>query len=161
MNYLVDLVATYWLWVPVLAVAATAVLLLHRARWTTTVVALALPVAGALHALYIVKSGGDYLTAPVDAGVFALLAPLAAVPWHKRLIAPAAVLGVWALLAIVLLRPSIHEAFVPLTEHGVVEGRVLMENLTKPGHRPVLADDFIFTDGPLAKRLQKRASAPW
>ncbi len=31
-----------------------------------------------------------------------------------------------------------------------------MESLTKPGHRPVLAEDFIFTDGPLAKRLQAR-----
>ncbi len=87
-NYLVDLVAPYWLWVPLLAVAATAVLLLRRTRWTTTVVALALPVAGALHALYIVKSGGDYLHARLlMPSVFALLAPLAAVPWHKRLVA--------------------------------------------------------------------------
>ena len=156
-NYLVDLVAPYWLWIPLLAVAVIAVLLLRRTRWTTTVVALALPVAGALHALYIVKSGGDYLHARLLLpSVFALLAPLAAVPWHKRLVAPAAVLGVWALVAFAVLRPSIHEAFVPLTEHGVVEGRTLMENLTKPGHRPVLAEDFIFTDGPLAKRLQAR-----
>jgi arabinofuranosyltransferase len=156
-NYVVDLVVPYWLWIPLLALAASAVLLLRRARWTTTVVALALPIAGALHALYIVKSGGDYLHARLlMPSVFALLAPLAAVSWHKRLLAPAAVVGIWAVVAVAALRPSIHEAFVPLTEHGVVEGRVLMENLTKPGHRPVLAEDFRFTDGQLAKRLQAR-----
>jgi hypothetical protein len=31
-----------------------------------------------------------------------------------------------------------------------------MEDVTKPGRRPLLADDFVFTDGPLAKRLQER-----
>jgi arabinofuranosyltransferase len=156
-NYLVDLVAPYWLWIPVLAVAVVAVLLLRRAQWTTFLVTLALPAAGALHALYIVKSGGDYLHARLLVpSLFALLAPFAAVPWHKRLLAPFAVVGVWAVVAIVVLRPSIHVGFVPVTEHRIVEGRVLMENLTKPGHRPVLADDFIFTDGPLAKRLQER-----
>lgn len=156
-NYLVDLVAPYWLWIPLLAVAAGAVVLVRRTPWPTTVVALALPAAGALHALFIVKSGGDYLHARLlMPSLFALLAPFAAVPWHRRLLAPAAVVGVWAVLAIAILRPSIHEAFVPLTEHGVVEGRALMESLTRPGHRPVLADDFIFTDGPRAKRLQER-----
>jgi len=156
-NYLVDFVVPYWLWVPLLALAVTAVLVLLRAPWTTTVVALALPVGGALHALYIVKSGGDYLHARLlMPSVFALVAPLAALPWHRRLVAPAAVVGVWAIVAVAVLRPSIHEAFVPLTEHGVVEGRVLMENLTRPGRRPVLAEDFRFTDGPLAKRLQQR-----
>ena len=156
-NYLVDLVAPYWLWIPLLALVATAVLLVRRTEWTTTVVVLALPLAGVLHALYIVKSGGDYLHARLLLpSVFALLAPFAAVPWHKRLLAPAAVVGVWAIVAIAVLRPSIHQAFVPLTEHGVVEGRELMENLTRPGRRPVLAEDFAFDDGPLAKRLQER-----
>jgi arabinofuranosyltransferase len=156
-NYVVDLVAPYWLWIPLLAFAASGVLLLRRAPWTTTVVALALPVAGLLHALYIVKSGGDYLHARLlMPSLFALLAPFAAVPWHRRLVAPAVVAGVWIVVAAAVLRPSIHQAFVPLTEHGVVEGRALMETLTKPGRRPLLAEDFVFTDGPLAKRLQEQ-----
>jgi arabinofuranosyltransferase len=115
-NYLVDFVAPYWLWIPVLAVVATAVLLLRRARWTTTVVALALPAAGLVHALYIVKSGGDYLHARLLLpSIMSLVAPFAAVPWHKRLLAPAAVVGLWALIAAAALRPSIHESYVPLT----------------------------------------------
>jgi arabinofuranosyltransferase len=48
------------------------------------------------------------------------------------------------------------DGFVPATEHEAVDGRALMENLTRPGHRPVLATDFEFDDGPRAKRLQER-----
>lgn len=156
-NYLVDFVAPYWLWVPVLAVVAIAVLVLMRASGPTLVVALALPVAGLLHAVYIVKSGGDYLHARLlMPSAFALLAPFAAVPWSRRLVAPLAVAGVWAFIALAVLRPEIHQGFVPLTAHDVAEGRDLMANLAKPGRRPLLAEDFIFTDGPLAKRLQAR-----
>jgi len=156
-NYLVDLVAPYWLWVPLLAVVAVAVVVLTRAPGPSLVVVLALPVAGALHALFIVKSGGDYLHARLLLpSVFALIAPFAAVRWHRRLLVPVVVLGVWAVVALALLRPSIHQGFVPLTEHGVAEGRDLMTNLTLPGRRPILAGDFIFTDGPVAKRLQAR-----
>jgi arabinofuranosyltransferase len=121
----------------------------------TVVVALALPIAGVLHALFIVKSGGDYLHARLLLpSVFAVLASFAAVPWSRRLVAPLAVIGAWVLLAVFLLRPSLHQAFVPLTEHNAVDGRALMESLTLPGERPLLADAFIFTDGPIAKRLQ-------
>ncbi len=156
-NYLVDLVATYWLWIPLLAVAAIAVLLLTRAQRASWIVALALPIAALLHTLYIVKTGGDYLHARLlMPSLFALLAPFAAVPWQRRLLPPLAVVGIWAVLALAVLRPSIHRVFVPLTQHGVVEGRALMQGLTKPGRWPVLAEDFVFTDGPLAKRLQAR-----
>jgi arabinofuranosyltransferase len=156
-NYLVDLVATYWLWIPIVAVVAVAVLLLLRAPSATWIVALALPIAALLHAFYIVKTGGDYLHARLlMPSLFALLAPFASVPWQRRLYAPLAVIGLWAIVAVAVLRPSIHRSFVPLTDHNVVEGRVLMQDVTRPGHRPVLAEDFIFTDGPLAKRLQER-----
>jgi len=162
-NYLVDLVAPYWLWVPILALVAVAVLVARRGHGDAPspgpplIVVLALPVAGVLHALFIVKSGGDYLHARLLLpSLFALVAPIAAVPWHRRLLAPVVVLGVWAVLAVAVLRPSIHQGFVPLTEHGVAEGRDLMSSLTLAGRRPILAEDFIFTDGPLAKRLQAR-----
>jgi arabinofuranosyltransferase len=156
-NYLVDLVAPYWLWVPVVIVAVVAVSVLRRASRTTGVVALALPVAGLLHALFIVKSGGDYLHGRLlMPSLFALVAPFAAVRWDRRLVVPFGVLGVWLVLVVAVLRPSLHQGFVPVTEHGVVEGRALMETLTKPGRRPVKAEDFAFSDGPLAKRLQAR-----
>ena len=162
-NYLVDLVAPYWLWVPVLAVVAVAVVVLARDRadarvpGPSLVVVLALPVAGLLHALFIVKSGGDYLHARLLLpSVFAFLAPFASVRWSRKLLVPVVVLGVWAVVAVAFLRPSIHQGFVPLTEHNVAEGRDLMASLTLPGRRPILAEDFIFVDGPLAKRLQAR-----
>jgi len=162
-NYLVDLVAPYWLWVPLLGVGAAAVVLLlparrlHERSGPPLVVVLALPVAGLLHALFIVKSGGDYLHARLlMPSLFALLAPVAVVPWTRKLLAPFLVVGVWALVAIAFLRPVIHQGFVPLTEYGVAEGRDLMTELAKPGHRPIRAEDFVFVDGPLAKRLQER-----
>ena len=161
-NYLVDLVAPYWLWVPVVGVGAAAVVLLLPAgrlrghAGPPLVVVLALPVAGALHALYMVKSGGDYLHARLLLpSLFALVAPLAAVPWRRKLLAPFVAVGVWALVAIAFLRPAIHLGFVPLTDYGVAEGRDLMTQLAKPGHRPIRAEDFVFDDGQLAKRLQE------
>ena len=64
-------------------------------------------------------------------------------------------LGVWALVAVVGaaavdppgLRPA-HRA------RRRRRARRSWQALTRPGRRPVLADDFIFDDGPLAKRLQ-------
>ena len=164
-NYLVDLVATYWVWVPLLAVAAVAVLLLVPRRGVADragpplVVVLALPVAGLLHALFMVKSGGDYLHARLLLpSLFALVAPFAAVPWQRKLLAPALAIAVWAVIAVAFLRPAIHQGFVPLTAYGVPEGRDLMTSLTLPGRDPILAEDFIFVDGPLAKRLQERGA---
>jgi arabinofuranosyltransferase len=121
------------------------------------VVVLALPVAGLLHALFIVESGGDYLHARLlMPSLFALLAPFAAVPWSRKLLAPALMIAVWAVVAVAFLRPAIHQGFVPLTAYGVPEGRELMTKLALPGRRPILAEDFVFVDGPLAKRLQQR-----
>ena len=120
----------------------------------------ALPVAGVLHALYITKSGGDYLHGRLLLpSLVAIVAPFAAVPWRPKLRVPIAVVGVWALLALTLLRPGEHRALVPVTDHGVVLGRVLMSDLTRPGRDPILATDFRFDDGPVAARLQRRGSA--
>jgi arabinofuranosyltransferase len=156
-NYLADLLAPYWLWIPLVAVVGVAVVLLARADLSTRVVVLALPLAALLHTLFIVKSGGDYLHARLlMPSVFALLAPLAVVPWQRRLAIGFGAIGVWAVIALAFLRPSLHQGFVPLTERDVVAGRHLMESLTRPGRQPILAEDFIFTDGPVAKRLQER-----
>ena len=159
-NYLVDLVAPYWLWVPLLAVAATAVLVARaKAPRPELVRMLALPIGGALHALFIVESGGDYLHARLLLpSLFAIVAPFAVIPWRPLFRAPLVVVGIWALIAIVFLRPSIHEQIVPLTHYDVADGRALMRGLTKPGHRPVLATDFVFDDGVRAKRLEEQGA---
>jgi arabinofuranosyltransferase len=156
-NYLVDLVATYWLIVPLVAFVAAAVLVARAGQpRPDLVVMLALPVAGLLHALFVVESGGDYLHARLLLpSLFAIAAPFAVVPWRPRFVLVCAVVAIWALVAVAFLRPSLHRAFVPLTEHDVADGRALMSDLTEPGHRPVLATDFAFDDGPLAKRLER------
>jgi arabinofuranosyltransferase len=156
-NYFFDLVMPYWLWLPVGAVAVVAVLLLLRsgANGPSPVVVFALPVAGALHALFIVKSGGDYLHARLLLpSLFALLAPFSAVPWSRRLVAPLGAVGVWAVLALAVLRPAVHNTVGPLTQYNVVEARGLMSEFARPGERPVLATSFVDRDGALAKRLQ-------
>ena len=125
------------------------------------VVVLALPVAGLLHTLVIMKSGGDYLHARLlMPSVFALLRRsrrcrgVASCSCRSSRRRVGGHRGAF-------LRPTIHEGFVPFTDHDIVEGRDLMAGLAMPDHRPILAEDFIFVDGPLAKRLQERASAPW
>src|SRR5260221_7027914 len=100
-NYLVDLVAPYWLWVPLLAVAAVAILVTRdKSPGRSLVPLLALPVGGILHALFIVESGGDYLHAPLLlSSLFAIIAPFSVVPWRPQFRIPVIVVGVLALLA--------------------------------------------------------------
>ena len=136
-NYLVDLIAPYWLWMPLLAVAAAAVLTARaRAPRPELVRMLALPIGGALHALFIVESGGDYLHARLLLpSLFAIVAPFAVIPWRSPYRLPLVVVGTWALVAVVFLRPSIHEQLVPLTHYDVADGRALMRGLTKRATR--------------------------
>jgi arabinofuranosyltransferase len=157
-NYLADLVLPYWLWVP-LVLAVVALVLLTRVRDATAPVAsvLALPVGGLLHVLYITASGGDYLHGRLLLpSLFALLAPVAAVPWRRSTSVLVTLVAVWAVVAMLVLRPGLHEALVPVTDRGVVQGRALMERLTSDGRRPLLASSFDFDDGELARRLQAR-----
>ena len=159
-NYLVDLIVPYWLWVPLLVIVATAVLIARANGPRPELVRmLALPIGGALHALFIVESGGDYLHARLLLpSLFAIVAPFAVLPWRPQFRLPLAVIGVWAFVAIAFLRPSLHQQIVPLTDYDVVDGRALMSDLTNPGHRPMLATDFAFDDGLRAKRLEERGA---
>ncbi len=160
-NYLVDLIAPYWLWVP-LGVVIVVLVLLVRGRVDGVpplAAVIALPVGGVLHALYITTSGGDYLHGRLLLpSLFAVLAPVAAVPWRPWMKVALPVLGVWVVLAFVWLRPGAHFLVVPVTDHGVVQGRALMERLTRPGRPPILASDFEFRDGPVARRLQEQGA---
>jgi arabinofuranosyltransferase len=162
-NYLVDLVAPYWLLVPLLTLLGVVGWGYVRGSWRAggppVAAVVALPIAGLLHSGYIVRTGGDYLHARLLLpSLFALVAPVAALPWRRWLLAPFAIIGIWALLAMTWVRPSIHFSVfkVPMTEHNVIEGRVLTARATRPGRRPVLAEDFRQVDGQLAKRLQAR-----
>ena len=84
--YLRDFVGPYRLWLPLLVLLAVALVpALARARAAgqrPTIVALAaLPVAGLLDGLYVVRVGGDYMHGRLLLpAFFALVAPVAAVP---------------------------------------------------------------------------------
>jgi arabinofuranosyltransferase len=159
-NYLVDLVAPYWLWVPMIAIVVATVLIARaKTPRPELVPMLALPVGGILHVLFIVESGGDYLHARLlMPSLFAIVAPFAVIPWRRQFRLPLAAVGIWALVAIAFLRPNLHQQLVPVTDYGVADGRALMSDFTRPGHRPVLATDFIFDDGVRAKRLEERGA---
>jgi arabinofuranosyltransferase len=93
-DYLRDLVQPYWLVAPaaalVLAVLLPAVARAARRGDRRVVAALgALPVAGLLDMLYVVRVGGDYMHGRLLLpAFFALLAPVATVPLPSRRAAP-------------------------------------------------------------------------
>ncbi len=156
-KYLLDLVMPYWLFLPVAIIVVTVVVLVSRGdRAPVWVAAIALPVGGAIHALYMIKSGGDYLHGRLLLpSLFAMLSPVAALPWRRWLLAPMGLVVVWAVVAMGWLRPEIRETYVPVTAYNVADGRLIMEKFAKPGQRPLLASSFAPKDGLLARRLER------
>lgn len=103
--YLRNLFGPYYLPVPILLVAIVAVLVARpfelRRRLTITI----LPVAGALHALYIVRAGGDYMHARLLLpSLVAVLAPVAVVPVRRMVVPAVAAVALWAVVTAVGLR---------------------------------------------------------
>jgi arabinofuranosyltransferase len=114
-DYLRNLVDPYWLWLPLLVLAATAyVPLVHdlrRAhRWRHSLVAGAFLAGAAVQTLYVVRLGGDYIEARLLLpAFFALLVPVAVVPVQRRYLASLAVVP-WAVLSVLFLRSAIDDA---------------------------------------------------
>jgi arabinofuranosyltransferase len=112
-DYLLDLVGSYWLWLPALLLVAMLVAVLPALPWRArewSLVAVVL-LAGAAHALYVVRVGGDFMHARLlMPSLFLLLCPLAAVPLTRaRVWAGGAILAataVWAVLCAAVLRPD-------------------------------------------------------
>jgi arabinofuranosyltransferase len=113
-RYLADFAAPYWLWVPAVGLFAGGYLplgsLLARARDRRRgLVVAAFVGCGSLDALYVVAVGGDYHHGRMFLpALFALCAPVAAVPVARRHVA-GIVVAVWALLAVASLRPDQHK----------------------------------------------------
>ena len=107
--YVVDLVGTYQLWVPLVALAVAAVVVGRRLSGRALVAVALLPVGGLLHVGYVVVAGGDYAHARLLLPpLFALVAPVALLPVTRRaaVVAPLAVVAVWAVVAAGWLRPG-------------------------------------------------------
>ena len=113
-RYFSDFAGPYWLWVPAVGLLAGGYLplgaVLARARdRRRAVVVFALPVCGLINAVYVIGVGGDYHHARMFLpALFAVCAPVAAVPVARRHLAGIAV-GAWALVAAVALRPDQHD----------------------------------------------------
>ena len=154
-SYLLDLVVPYWLVVPLVGLGIAAWRLSRNASRDRVVVMLAFLLGGLVHALYLTRSGGDYLSGRVILrSLFAIIVPLAAVPRRRSLALPIGIVSIWALVAAGGLRSETLGDNGVLTTYGLADGRALMAHLSPTGRAPVLATDFGFEDGPLARRLQ-------
>jgi arabinofuranosyltransferase len=109
-DYLHAFGRTYWLWLPLLALVVGAyVPLVARLRAAGAnrglAVAAAFATGGVLHALYVVRVGGDYFPARLLLpSLFAVCTPVAAVAWERRS-ALAFVVVAWAVACALWLRP--------------------------------------------------------
>ena len=156
-QYFLDFTQTYWLLIPAIACAVAIIFLLVGRARPPIVIVLALPIGGLLHSLYMIRNGGDYLHGRLLLpSLFALLAPVAAVPWRRRMVLPLATGLVWLVIVLTSLRPHIHPNLVPYTSYDVVEGRKLMQELGNGAENPVMATDFGYADGPTAREMQRQ-----
>ncbi len=111
-EYFADFVGPYWLFVPAVALLLGAyyphIKKLRRSAETDRAAwaFLALPIAGALNASYVVVMGGDYVHARLLApAFFAACAPVSVVPVTKRYLVALIVLP-WALVCALSLRTT-------------------------------------------------------
>jgi arabinofuranosyltransferase len=150
-NYLRDFVGPYRLWLPLvllLAAALVPALLTARAagQRRALVALAALPVAGVLDGLYVVRVGGDYMHGRLLLpAFFALVVPVAAVPLPRldrdrraslAMAGGLAVVGVWVVVCLGWLRPGHSASVEPLFSSDARYGSV-----QAVGEHAVTADD--------------------
>lgn len=147
--YLSDFANPYWLWVPLVAVLVGGYLPLFTSVVGRTRAVVAAFVTGAfVEAFYVVLIGGDYLHARLFLpSLFALLAPVAALPLTRRCVAALAAVP-WAIVAMFWLKPVqyganplAHHIFITLpSQYGTVtidqaaESRNDLEVVTGPAY---------------------------
>lgn len=138
-DYAWDTLGTYWLWLPLAALLGW---LAFRLRARALVWA-ALPAAGALHLLYVMRVGGDFMHGRMLLpGLFAMLLPVAAVPVRRRaadLLLAAAVIA-WAVVCAATLRTDYDET-PAIAASGVADERAVYASMAGHEH-PVTLDDY-------------------
>ena len=113
-DYLRNFVDPYWLWLPLLVLAATAYVPLVRdlrraRRRRHSLVAAGFVAAAAVQTLYIVRLGGDYIEARLLLpAFFAVLVPVAAVPLERRHLGALLVVP-WVVISVLFLRSAIDD----------------------------------------------------
>ena len=107
-TYLGDFVGTYWLWVPVLlaGIAGVPLVIAARRRGLDAVMLVVVPVvAGCVHALYVVRVGGDFMHARMLLpSLFVLLLPVMVIAVTVRTAAVCGAVAIWAVVCAVALR---------------------------------------------------------
>ncbi len=142
--YLADFVGPYWLWLPVAVLMAGALLPLVVGLWgerRAVAAAVALPVTGVINAAFVTVFGGDYLHARLYLpALFAIVAPVAAVPLARRFLGSLLVLP-WSVVCLLWLHmPQAIYPFgtlkggdVTLEDFGYGPGGVMEGSYRGPG----------------------------
>ena len=171
-EYLKDFVRPYYLFIPVLALLGAALYELRdtmRARGPVLLFVAAPIACAAIHALYIVRVGGDFMHARMFLpSLFGAMLPVAVVvpEGRKVLFAAALVVSAWAILAIAALRPSYGD---PRQPRVVDDERAFYAAVSGSKH-PVTLDDYRVTpyarNGWALRSLAERGRAlvvqvPW
>lgn len=148
--YVWDTVHPYWLWLPLLIAIALGAMFIYQRAGKQALVALLVFGCGALHLIYVVKVGGDFMHGRmVLLPLFAMLLPVMAVPATLVTGVATAGLVIWAGLVI---HRGHDLGFDPFDENPV-ELTIVDERefwtavlLRESGNPPRYAEDFYASD---------------
>jgi arabinofuranosyltransferase len=162
MAYLHDLVATYWLQVPLAGAALVMAVLIGRTHrgWTDRrdiiVDAVAPVVSGLLMGAYVVRVGGDFMHGRMLLpALTALLLPVLAVPLNSRTLLPLIGVTVWTWMCVTGLRVE-YGAQIAMT--GIVDERAYWSEFVGSKH-PLGADALIRANPAIRDSVPAVASA--
>lgn len=148
LRYLGDMVGTYWLWLPLVGLLGWGVAQWREdwgGRGRGRVVVAAAPVAGALvHALFVVKVGGDFMHGRMllpDVFAFTLPFAIVAVPLRRTGMALAAGVGVWAMTCGIALRVPYDDGRL-LAGQTIVDERAYYVGQANGTDNPVTREDY-------------------
>ena len=146
-EYFWDFVGYYWLWLPVMAAAATVGWMLRGTGGRRLAIVLVVAGCSLVHVLYVLRVGGDFMHGRMWLlPLFALLLPAMAVPYTRIGAAIATAVVVWACVTVVRAHPIDWEAYqTGEKELGIVDERefwtlAVGRELTDP---PRYAEDFL------------------
>jgi arabinofuranosyltransferase len=160
--YFADFVGPYWLFLPAFALLLGAYYPLASALrrsqddGRSLMALLALPIAGALNAGYIIVMGGDYVHARLlVAPFFAVCAPVATIPLARRYLVSLLVLP-WAMVCAFSLRSADNSSHWSASTFIVVNGH---GNVAPPHHLsgadPLSSKSGIYADFGKPGKLQR------
>lgn len=150
LHYAWDLLAPYALYLPLIAVMVLLVWLGKRVRDRQRTVLLLVAGVAAVHIIYVLKVGGDFMHGRMWLlPLFALLLPAMVVPLNKVTGAVTLAVAVWATVVVVRAQPEDWNVYAS-GEFAIVDERDFWSDTTRiePGTAPLDAEDFLTVLGP-------------